>query len=147
MKDLPFSPIPARSLETAEPLSEQPPLTPPTPLPAVSTSAPTPTPSIPLREPRRDRQLFLVIKRGDELVSGQTQNINQGGAFVESELKVHFGERLQLVLDPRGAKVPALGEIRWLRSPREASERSPAGFGIAFISVDKEALAQLIDAR
>ena len=146
MKDLPFSPIPARSLETAEPLSERS-LTPPTPLPAVAMNAPTPSPSISLREPRPDRRVLLVIKRENELAPGQTQNINQGGAFVESELKVHFGERLQLVLDPQGAKLPAIGEVRWLRSPREASERSPAGFGIAFISVDKEALAQLIDER
>ena len=72
-----------------------------------------------------------------------TQNINHGGAFIESDLDVRFGEEITLLFQLSDDHIPAVGEVRWVRSKLEASERNPAGFGLAFVKISTADLKRL----
>ena len=139
---LPFSPLPPGQARPAKPASLSGGLR--AVAPEQLGGAPTPLVSTPpKRAPRRDARYPVVLERDGTYHRGVTQNINHGGAFIESDLDVRFGEELTLLFQLSDGHVPAVGEVRWVRSKLEASEKNPAGFGLAFVKISAEDLKRL----
>jgi len=74
----------------------------------------------------------------DAMFSEFTENINEGGLFIESETLLDLEEQVQLQFRLPGVDDPIKvnGRVAWIR---EAGADGPAGMGVEFESLDANA--------
>lgn len=101
-------------------------------------------PFIDRREPRVPCTAEVIIKSGDQIMTGHIVDISIGGIYVACVQPLNEESKLTLTFVLSGREpltIEAKGRVAWDNS-REGRQklRLPEGFGIEFISVDDKAL-------
>lgn len=76
--------------------------------------------------------------------AGFSENIGDGGLFLQSWASHRVGDRVHLVLTlpDEDEPIELRGEVRWLRAYDRASDTAP-GVGVAFVDLDARARARI----
>jgi len=97
------------------------------------------------RRAQGDRRVFVEVEIGlsseSHFYTGLSLDVSTGGVFVSTYEPARSGTNVSLYFVlPDGHAVNAEGVVRWARA---ASEDSPPGMGVAFISISRESLAHI----
>ena len=112
-----------------------------------------PTPAIHERRssPRAFLQAEITFESDSNFFTGFAEDISDGGLFLSTYDLKPVGTLVEVEFClPTGHLVRAVGEVRWLRDPREEVAGIPPGMGLSFHDlhpVDRQAIAEFIAAR
>jgi uncharacterized protein (TIGR02266 family) len=99
-----------------------------------------------------DVEAHVTLDSDHNFFAGFSENISEGGVFVQSWLPKKVGEHvtLRIVLpDDEDDPIDTVGEVRWVRPFDRASE-IPPGFGVAFLDLaarDKKRIDRFLEQR
>ena len=91
------------------------------------------------RNRRSDQRLDVVLKvdydTADDFLADLALNASSGGVFIATNKPVEIGDEVDFRISFPGLLSPIAcrGEVRWRRDPEQATQESPAGFGVAFV--------------
>jgi type IV pilus assembly protein PilZ len=94
------------------------------------------------RTPRTPVTVRIEYATVDAIFSEFTQNVNEGGLFIETDQPLEVEELVQLCFRLPGSKQTfrVAGRVAWVRL---GSGSEPAGMGIEFENLDAEARAHI----
>lgn len=78
----------------------------------------------------------------EEVWTGLTMNISEGGLFVATHVILPVGSIVSLHLTVDGMRILTLGQVRWAR-PYTGDDDIPPGLGLRFVGLDPEAVASI----
>lgn len=97
---------------------------------------------------RREHSRFSVdldvtVGSDHNFYAGFAENLSAGGVFIATHKLKPVGSKIELSITlPDGAKIQALGEVRWIRVFNETSD-TPPGMGVKFIEVNDGAVESI----
>ncbi len=104
---------------------------------------------------RREHSRFAVdldvtVGSDHNFYAGFAENLSAGGVFIATHKLKRVGSKIELTINlPDGAKLTALGEVRWVRVFNETSD-TPPGMGVKFIELSDgavEAITAFLERR
>jgi uncharacterized protein (TIGR02266 family) len=95
----------------------------------------------PARAPRVDIDTAVDLDSDTNFYAGLTQDISSGGLFLATEQLRRVGERVrvQFVLPRVAAPIAVEAEVRWTREGAVGGGDQPAGMGLKFLGLSREA--------
>lgn len=94
---------------------------------------------------RMDMIFKVDYTKSEDFVADYASNASDGGVFIATEKPFVIGDRLTFEISFPGLLSPILcqGEVRWCRTPDQATEEEPVGVGIAFVFENEEQETQI----
>jgi type IV pilus assembly protein PilZ len=85
-------------------------------------------------------ELNVEYKRLNTFFADYTRNISKGGTFIRTDRPLDVDTEFVFALTIRNLAEPLRlhGRVKWIVTPADATEESPAGMGIAFVYQDAE---------
>jgi len=79
-------------------------------------------------------ELSVEYKRLNTFFADYTRNISKGGTFIRTDRPLDVTTEFVFALTIRGLPEPLRlrGRVKWIVTPADATEQSPAGMGIEF---------------
>jgi uncharacterized protein (TIGR02266 family) len=92
--------------------------------------------------PRLILEAEVDLQSGSNFFAGRTRDISLGGLFIETELPLGVGARVDVSLALAGSPVILSCEVAWTLF--DASDR-PVGLGLHFLSLGAETRVKIVD--
>lgn len=78
------------------------------------------------------------FQSNNNFYEGLSQDISEGGIFIETSEILELGTQVDLCLDlPDGQRIEVLGEVRWVREGNDVDSKFGSGMGIHFSELDE----------
>lgn len=86
----------------------------------------------------------VTLDSDSQFFAGFSENIGDGGIFVQTWAQKKVGDRLTLriTLPDEDEPIETVGEVRWLRT-YDRTHETPPGFGISFLDLDERDKARI----
>jgi uncharacterized protein (TIGR02266 family) len=91
------------------------------------------------REPRAKLEVQINLESDHNFYAGITGNISMGGVFVATYTPPPLDTIVEMDLQLEGHTFHLRGLVCWVREAERASDFAPAGCGLQFVSLPKDA--------
>ena len=90
-------------------------------------------------------EVDVTMESENNFYAGITDNISEGGVFVATLVPPLVGTLVEMALSLPGCEQPfrVKGSVCWIRDSRAAVEGAPAGCGIRWMEMSRDALAAI----
>jgi uncharacterized protein (TIGR02266 family) len=91
-----------------------------------------------------DVEADVTLESESQFFAGFSENIGDGGIFVQSWATKKVGDHLTLrvTLPDDDEPIETVGEVRWVRA-YDRTHETPPGFGISFLDLDEHDKARI----
>jgi uncharacterized protein (TIGR02266 family) len=96
------------------------------------------------RDPRAPLEVEVTLESENNFYSGITGNVSQGGLFIATYVPPKKGAKVALKLKLEDQEFDLIGLVCWVRGPENATELSPAGCGLRWVDINRDAATAIL---